>query len=428
MKPVPTVRGRFGLGVLPSLIRDPVKTCAEATRARGDVVRLSHVQRVLQTDAKHFGKGKAWEAMRGLVGHSLVTADGPYWLRQRRIVQPAFHRQRLASLVDRMLDEIQSRIAGWDRVERVDVAREMRHLTLGLFLTTMFGQRLVDDEAHELDTALPALVSGLGTAMWTSFLPSFLPAPGRRGFRRSVAVIDRIVYRLIADRRAAIGPKDDLLQMLLDARDEETGEHMNDQQLRDEVVGLFIAAFEATSLTLSWATYALTQHPAEAAELRATVERVLGERRPGFEDLAALGYARRFFEESMRKYPPGWVLPRQALDDVELCGYAIPKNAFVLVCNYLTHQHADFWERPESFEPERFLPERAAKRPRYAFVPFGGGAHLCVGNHFALMEAQLALVLIVQRYRLELAAPVKAKASHVMLRPDPGLFVRFTRA
>jgi cytochrome P450 len=212
--------------------------------------------------------------------------------------------------------------------------------------------------------------------------------------------------------------------MLLDARDEETGQGMDDGQLRDELLGLFMAAYETTSLSLGWTFYALTQHPDVEQRLASDVLGAFGDRSLRFEDLRELGYARMVFEESMRRYPPGWVLPRQAEGDDEIGGYPVRAKSFVLVCNFLTHRHPEFWEDPDRFDPERFSAERSAARSKYAFLPFGAGPHQCVGNSFALMQAQFILAAALRRYRFELAAPVRAKAVHVMLKPDPGLSMR----
>jgi cytochrome P450 len=291
----------------------------------------------------------------------------------------------------------------------------------------MFGTSLTPEEDRELEVALRDIAEGIGTALVASFLPKFFPVPGRRKFRRAVEALDRVVYRVLRDRRSSGAPVDDLLGMLLDARDEETGQGMDDQQLRDELVGLFIAAYETTSLSVGWTFYALTQHPEIEKRLAAEIGRALGARSLSFDDLRELGYARMVFEEAMRRYPPGWVLPRQAESDDEVGGYHVKAKSFVLVCNFLTHMHPEFWDDPDRFDPERFAPERTATRSKYAFYPFGAGPHQCVGNSFATMQAQLVLAAALQRYRFELAAPVRAKAVHVTLRPDPGLMMRVVK-
>jgi cytochrome P450 len=437
----PRLRGYPLVGVVPMLFRDPVAFCEKAVRTHGDFVGIdlglsqgfivchpTHVKQVLQEKNHNFGKGKSWEVMRHVIGNSLATADGEYWLRQRRIIQPAFHRERLAGLASLIVDNIERRLDAWEQNAKsgapVDLTRELKQLSLDGFLRGMFGASLTPDEAADLEVALCNIASGVGVALIASFLPKLVPVPGRTKFRRAIETVDRVVYRVLAHRRAAGTQVSDLLGMLLEARDEQTAEGMSDQQLRDELVGFFIAAFETTSLSVGWTLYALTQHPEVEKRLATEVRRVLGHRPPHFDDLRELAYARMVFEEAMRRYPPGWVLPRQAESDDEIGGFRVPAQSFMLVCNFLTHKHPEFWDDPDKFDPDRFLPERTALRSKYAFYPFGAGPHQCVGNSFAMMQAQFILAAAINRYRFELAAPVRAKAVHVTLRPNPALSVR----
>jgi cytochrome P450 len=437
----PQVRGYPVVGVVPKLFRDPVAFCADVVRTHGDFVGLdlgfsqgyivcnpSHVKEVLQEKNRNFGKGKSWEAMRHVIGNSLATADGEYWLRQRRMIQPAFHRERLARIASLLVQTIERRLDRWQENAKsgtpVDVARELKQLSIDGFLQAMFGTSLTPEEADGLDVALRDVAEGIGTALVASFLPKFVPIPGKKKFRRAVETLDRVVFRVLRDRRSSGASVDDLLGMLLDAHDEATGQGMDDQQLRDELLGLFIAAYETTSLSVGWTFYALTQHPEIEKRLASEMARALGDRSVRFEDLRELEYARMVFEEAMRRYPPGWVLPRQAEADDEVGGYFVRAKSFVLVCNFLTHMHPEYWDEPDRFDPERFAAERTVQRSKYAFYPFGAGPHQCVGNSFATMQAQFILASAFRRYRFELAAPVRAKAVHVTLRPDPGLSMR----
>jgi cytochrome P450 len=439
----PRVRGFPLVGVLPKLFRDPVAFCSDAVRTHGDFVELdlgvsrgyivcnpAHVKEVLQEKNRNFGKGKSWEAMRHVIGNSLATADGEHWLRQRRMIQPAFHRERLTRIAELLVHTIEKRLDRWQaNVESgspVDVARELKRLSIDGFLRGMFGTSLSTEEAEALDTALPDVAEGIGAALVASFLPKFIPMPGRGKFRRAMETLDRVVGRVLRDRRSAETPVDDLLGMLLDARDE-TGKGMDDRELKDELLGLFIAAYETTSLSVGWTFYALTQHPEIEQKLVSEIGHALGDRSPRFEDLRGLEYARMVFEEAMRRYPPGWVLPRQAESDDEIGGYQVRAKSFVLVCNAVTHMHPDVWDDPERFDPERFAAERSAARSKYAFYPFGAGPHQCVGNSFATMQAQFILAEALRRYRFELAYAVRPKAVHVTLRPHPGLAMRVAR-
>jgi cytochrome P450 len=437
----PVARGYPLVGVLPQLFRDPIAFCTDAVRKHGDLVALdlgfstayivchpAHVKQVLQEKNQNFGKGKSWEAMRPVIGNSLATADGEYWLKQRRTIQPAFHRDRLTRIAALLVDTIEKRLDRWQENVKsgapVDLTRELKQLSLDGFLGSMFGASLTDEEASSLDDALRTVAEGIGAAMVASFLPRLVPVPGKKKFRRAIETVDRVVYRVLADRRASRQASDDLLGMLLTARDEATGDGMNDRQLRDELVGLFMAAFETTSLSVGWTIYALTQHRHVEARLASEVRRVLGERAPTFDDVRDLAYPRMVFEEGMRRYPPGWVLPRQANEDDEIGGYKIAAKSFILVCNFLSHTHPEFWDEPERFDPDRFSAERASGRSKYAYYPFGAGPHQCIGNNFATMHAQFILASLVRRYRFELAAPVRVKAVHVTLRPDPALLLR----
>jgi cytochrome P450 len=434
----PIARGAPLVGMLPRLFRDPVRCCADVARSHGDIARLGlgltdvlmvthpdHVKYVLQEASANFGKGKSWEAMRAAIGNSLPTSDGAYWLRQRRMIQPAFHRERVARLASLVADVVDARVASWDEAARtgepVDVYLEMKRLTRDVVLAAMFGTSLRPEEAAAMDPAVPIMMDGIGLLMWSSFLPDFLPVPGKQRVRRAVETIDAIVFRIIDERRASGKEGDDLLALLLAARDEEGGGALTRAQLRDEVIGMLVASYEATALALTWTFYALTQHPSAARRLAAEVDQALAGRKPSAEDLPRLGYARMVFEESMRVYPPGWVIPRQAIAEDTIGGYRVPAGAIVLVCNFLTHRHPAFWERPDVFDPERFAPDRASARPRYAFLPFGGGPRQCIGNAFAMIEAQLVLASVAQRYTLAPAEAVRARPSHVMLKPDPTL-------
>jgi cytochrome P450 len=339
-----------------------------------------------------------------------------------------------------MNEAIAARLDGWsaaaDSGQEIDVYAEMKRLTRDIVLRTMFSASLGPDEAARVDAAIETMVDGLSALMWLGFLPSFVPNPAKARVLRAVKVIDDVLYRIVHERQvAAASPAsaeappqmpDDLLSMLLAARDADTGEGMTPAQLRDEVMGMFVASYEATALALTWTFYALTQHPEVRARLQGDVD-ALGGRPPGAHDLPALGYARMVFEESMRFYPPGWVIPRQAMADDVIGGYRIPANAILLLCNYITHRRPEHWARPGEFSPDHFLPERVAERPRYAFLAFGGGPRQCIGNTFAMMEAQLILTGLLQRYEIELARPVVPRASHVMLRPDPTLSLKLRR-
>jgi cytochrome P450 len=251
--------------------------------------------------------------------------------------------------------------------------------------------------------------------------PERVPTPRNGRFRRALNRVDRIVYRMIDDRRSGRVHADDLLGMLLEARDEQ-GRGMCDEQLRDEVMTVFLAGHETTANALAWTLYLIARHPLVEERLRDEVDRVLGGRTPALPDLAGLPYVKMVLEEGLRLYPPAWAFGRQAIAEDEIGGYRIEKGAGVLVSPWLTHRHPAFWDEPERFDPERFSPERSAGRPRFAYLPFGGGPRQCIGNEFALLEGQLVLAMIVQSFNLQLAQGYRAELEPVVtLRPKGGL-------
>jgi cytochrome P450 len=258
-------------------------------------------------------------------------------------------------------------------------------------------------------------------------VPIGVPTPSNRRFRRFRATLDRIVYDVI-ERRRRQGVGDDLLSRLMEARDSETGERMDDRQLRDEVMTMFLAGHETTANALTWTWYLLSRHPDARLRVEGELSRVLGGRAPSLDDLASLPYTGMVLLESLRLYPPAWMFSRRAIEKEELGGYVVPKGAMVMVPPYVVHRHPGLWERPESFEPERFAPERSEGRPRLAFFPFGAGPRLCIGRDFALQEAQLVLATVAQRCRLELVPghPVVPEP-RITLRSKHGIRMRVIR-
>ncbi len=259
--------------------------------------------------------------------------------------------------------------------------------------------------------------------------PLWIPTPRNLAFKRARAELDRVVYDIIASRRRRHAPKGDLLDMLLAAREQGSGEGMTDRQLRDEVMTLLLAGHETTATTLTWTWYLLSKHPGAARKLRAELDVVLGGRLPGVGDLPALEYTQRVVRESMRLYPPVWVISRTAIEEDEIGGYTIPAGSILLLSQYAMHRHPDFWENPEGFDPDRFSPERSEGRHRYAYFPFGGGPRLCIGANLAMLETELILAILAQRYRLELLPghPVEPEPL-ITLRPRYGMKMMLSRA
>ncbi len=432
-------RYRTPFGMTAAFRQDPLGFYMTAFRTFGDVVGFhigpfrsllvvhpDHIKHVLQDNNHNYEKGVVIAKLKVLIGEGLFTSEGDFWRRQRRLTQPAFHRQRLAGFVATMTDTVRAMLDRWDPVAHsgapLDVAGEMSRLTLGIVGRTLFSRNL-DDAADEFGHTLSAVLALMNDRAMR-FLPSPLwwPTPANRRLARGIRALDRVVFDIIEERRRTGAAHEDLLDMLLRARDEDTGEGMTDRQLRDEIMTFLLAGHETTAVALSWTWYLLARHPSVAESLQAEVATALGGRTPTVEDLPRLRYARMVVEEAMRLYPPVWGFFRQALGPDTLGEHAVPKGAVLFISPYVTHRHPHLWEDPERFDPERFAPDRVRDRPRFAYLPFSGGPRLCIGNEFALMEAQLAVAMTMQRYRLRLVPGTEVEAeSRVTLRPRGGM-------
>jgi cytochrome P450 len=401
--------------------------------ARIDVVRTSlflatHpdlVKEVLVTNNRLFGRGRGHLRMKLLLGDGLLTTDGDAHKRQRRLVQPAFHRQRVESYGDTMAQRAAELGNRWRNGSTVDVLGEMMGLTLVIVANTLFGAT-VDDEVEEIGSALTAVFEVFGFALMPfSEIFDRVPIPTTIRLRRARARLDATIYRIIAERRRSGRDHGDLLSMLLlaqDTGDEGDGGSMTDVQLRDEATTLFVAGHETTSNALTWTWYALSEHPEAETRMHAELDTVLGGRRPGAADLPRLPYTRAVLAESMRLFPPVWAMGRRALAAHTLGGYDIPRGSLVVVSPFITQRDARFFPEPELFRPERWLDEHAAERPRFSYFPFGGGARQCIGEQFAWMEGVLLLATLGQRWRLRLVPGHRVEFNPlVTLRPKHGM-------
>jgi cytochrome P450 len=439
----PGPRGRPLVGSLPDLRRDRLGFLTRTALQYGDVVQyriasfhlvqVSHpdgIQRILQENHRNYTKDSpTLREFRRVLGNGLFTSEGAFWLRQRRLMQPAFHRQRIAALGEMMVNAAQSMLQGWQSAslngQPMDVSQEMMALTLEIACRALFSAN-IQPHVQEIGRAVTEIVEEVVFRFDHPFYPSPpFPTPRNRRYQAALQTLDRIAYELIQQRRRQPVEGGDLLSLLMEMRDEDTGQGMTDQELRDEVVTLLIAGHETTAAALSWTSYLLSQNPQVEQRLSLELDQVLSGRFPTAADLPSLPYMRMVIDESMRLYPPAWVTERIAEADDEVCGYTIPAGAIVVVSPYVMHRHPTYWENPESFDPERFLSERSAGRPRYAYFPFGGGPRQCIGNSMALMEAQLVLASVYQLYHLDLASgqPVEPLPL-VILRQKGGLWMR----
>ena len=382
------------------------------------------IRDVLVTNHRNFHKGRGLERARVLLGSGLLTSEDEFHLRQRRLAQPAFHRQRVAAYGETMASYGAARRDRWRAGSVIDAHQEMMALTLAIVGKTLFDAD-VEHEAAEIGAALKTTFESFNFGFFLPFgqLLDRLPLPPTLRFRKARARLDATIYRMINDRRASGTDHGDLLSMLLLAHDTEgDGGRMTDLQLRDEAMTLFLAGHETTANALTWTWYLLSRHPDVEARLHAEVDSALGSRLPTADDLASLPYTRMVLAESMRLYPPAWILGRRALAPFEAGGFEIPARSIVLMSQYVTHRDARWFPNPERFDPERFLPERQAERPKLAYFPFGAGPRVCIGEQFAWMEGIILLATIAQRWRLRLVPghPV-ALQPIITLRPKYGM-------
>jgi cytochrome P450 len=386
------------------------------------------IEELLVGNPRAYVKGRGTQRLERLLGTGLLTSNGELHLRQRRLVQPAFHRERIAGYAATMVARAE-RCAGAIALGRpLDMGAEMSRLTLGIAAETLFGAD-VDREAERIGAALdeamssfPLAISPLGELL--DHLPMI---PVVRRFRAARAALDAVVYRMIARRRerriagAAEGPPD-VLGMLLDAADAEGG--MPTEQIRDEALTLLLAGHETTANALTWTWLLLARYPAVETRLQAELERVLGGRAPAMEDLPALEFARDVIAEAMRLYPPAWVVGRRAVEPAALGGWTVPTDGVVLACQWVTHRDPRFWNDPEAFRPERWSNGETAALPKFAYFPFGGGNRLCIGEAFAWTETVLVLATIARRLRFHAAPDLGVVAAEPLVTLRPAAPVR----
>lgn len=381
-----------------------------------------HIQEIVLTQANKFHKGMDYKdekaGLARFMGNGLVTSDGEFWKRQRKLASPAMHAKRIKNYAGTMTDFTVRMLDGWRDGTRIDVAFEMMRLTLKIVAQTLFHVNITQDVGR-VDEAMSAIQEAAGGGI--NLVPAWVPTPRELKARKALRDLNEIVYGIINQRRAGGEDMGDLLSMLLLARDDD-GNGMTDKQVRDEAVTMFLAGHETTANALNWTFYLLAQHPDVLAKLHAELDTVLGGRVPTLADLEQLKYTEMVVKESMRLLPPVWGFGRQAIEDVRIGEYDIPKGTSVSVATYWTHRDPRWWENPEVFEPERFSPEREAKIRKYAYIPFGGGPRICIGNSFAMMEARLLLATIASRYTLHLAPRQKVEMLPLItLNPKGGL-------
>jgi cytochrome P450 len=397
-----------------------------------EVFFLNHpdyVRDVLVTHHQNFIKGRALQRAKRLLGLGLLTSEGEFHRRQRRLAQPAFHRQRIDGYGRVMIECAARASARWTDGSSLDISREMMRLTLAIVGKTLFDAD-VEDEAQEIGQALTDVMNLFDVLLlpFSEYLDK-LPLPQTRRFQRARDRLDATIYRMIEERRRRPQDRGDLLSMLLLAQDEEgeTGQ-MTDEQVRDEALTIFLAGHETTSNALTWTWYLLSQHPEVETRLHEEIDAVLGSRLPGVDDVPRLRYTEMVLAESMRLYPPAWAIGRLAINDYEVGGYRVPAGSLVLLSQYVMHRDSRYYPDPTRFDPERWTPLARESRPQYAYFPFGGGTRRCIGEGFAWMEGILLIATLARHWRLRLVPDHPVELQPVItLRPKHGMRMTVSR-
>jgi cytochrome P450 len=436
----PGPRGSLLMGTLDEYKNDPIAMLLRLHRQYGDVARNrlgpyithalahpSHVKHVLQDNNPNYVRGRFYENFKQFFGDGLLTTDGDFWLRHRRIAQPLFHRKRIDSFSAPVAESVRRLIDRWARYARsgedFDIVPETMWLTLSVLGKVIFNVD-ISDTAERVG---PAVRLGLEAMMpqgnVNDFIPGWVPTPHNRRIHRAKRALDTIMGEIIEDHRRRRAETSDLITLLLSATNDTTGEMLTPQEVHDEVMTVFLAGHETTASGLSWALFELSRHPDAMHAMRAELQHVLRDRDPSAEDLPRLPFVRMVVDESLRLHPPIWGFTRDALKDDEIGGYHIPAGTSIFLSPYVTHRHRGFWTNPEAFDPARFAPsDNAHDRPRYAYFPYGGGPRQCIGLHLANLQLCIAIAMIGRRFDLATTPghPI-AHGALVSLRPLHGI-------
>lgn len=414
----PVVNGYPLVGVLPKLFLNPLQFLEQVTKKYpGKIITLKigssraylathpdHIKYILLDNWQNFGRDKLkYKVVRQIIGNSLLTNEGESWFRNRQLMQPLFTANRANAFTEITIKLIASSMTHFEVAATkgsISVEKEMSLLTQTVLLGTMFGSSISVEQARNVAEAMKVLTKEISHRIFLSFLPNWFPLPREKAIRDAIQTIDDIILPIIRQRRESKEDHNDLLERLLQACDYETNTGMSDQELRDECVGIYLAGFGGTSTALTWIWYLLDKYPEVEKKLRAEIDSVLRKRQPTSIDIAKLRYTKMVIQEAMRLYPSSWFASRVLQSPDKLGTYSLKAGDTVLISPYLTHRLPQFWEQPEVFNPERFDAESGKQPHSYAYFPFGGGPHLCLGKHFAIMEMQLIVAMIMQKYQL----------------------------
>ncbi|MFZ0211309.1 MAG: cytochrome P450 [Candidatus Acidiferrales bacterium] len=436
----PGPKGYFLPGPLYQFTHDPLQFIIRTAREYGDAARFRFIkfpvyffsrpdliEEVLVTQGAKFIKSADLREGGSVLGNGLLTSEGEFWRRQRRLARPAFHRERITAYAPVITGYADEMLQTWRSGETREIRAEMMRLTLKIAAKTLFGADLQPDTVGIIGESLAAAIRQYDARVKTGFLlKAKWSTPGNIRARKAVQRLDKILYGIIHHRRQTPGETDDLLSMLLSARDE-NGAGMNEKQLRDEVMTLLLAGHETTATALTWTFYLLAQNPEAEAELISELKTVLSGRMPAYEDLPNMRFTDAVVRESLRLYPPAWAMGRQCKEDCVVGGYDVPRNTTIYMSQWVVQHDPRYFDKPEEFRPSRWTEEFQRKLPKFAYFPFGGGPRVCIGASFAMMEATLLLAAIASRFRLTLAPGQRIKLwPSITLRPKLG--IKFTLA
>lgn len=431
-------KGHFLLGHLMEFRKDPLGFLIHCSQGYGDVVKLrllhipvylllnpDDIEHVIVTRHRNFVKSRMYKLGSTLLGQGLPMSEGDFWLRQRRLSQPAFHRERIDGYGQIMVDHAERMLSDWKDGQVLDIHRTLLHLSVGIATKTLFNCEL-DDASEGISGACEDALKGIAARFSNPILPERVPTPSNVRYLGAVQRLNNIVYRIIQERRAKAEDTGDLLSMLLQARDED-GNGMTDLQLRDETLALLLGGFETTATALSWGWYLLAQHPQVEAKMLEEFRTVLGGRSPTVADLPKLPYTEMVLLETLRLYPPGPLMGREVLKGFEMGGHYFPAGAELWVVPWIMHRNSRYYEAPDEFRPERWEGDLVKRLPKFAYFPFSHGPRQCIGNAFASIEARLILATVVQKFHLGLTpGQVVETELAFTLRPKYGIKMSLT--
>lgn len=447
----PLVKGKYPIGSAFDFVRDSLAFFEETVPKYDGIFQLRSiffpfisdfeymmivadpdmVKHIMQDNNKNYVKSHGYNVLKVLLGEGLLTSEGDFWRKQRRLMQPAFHRDKLASFVDTYVEFGQELVDKWSALPDgsvIDVSKDFMETTLNIVSKAMFSSDVGDAMEvvnREFDYANEQLIKRITSPFP---IPLWVPLPHIQKENRSYEAIKNVVADIIEKRRASDQKYEDLLSMLMDIEDADTGEKMSNQQIQDEVITIFLAGHETTAVALTWLVHCLNENPEVVEKLLEEEKQVLDGRSPELEDLRALEYTRMVIDETLRLYPPAWIIGRHSTDEDQLGNYRIPKDSNCLIPVYYVHRDPKLWDNPEEFRPERFSKENSKGRHKFVYFPFGGGPRLCIGNNFALMEMQVIVPMIVRAFKLSKPKNFEFKKEPLItMRPNPHMRMLLTK-